>query len=118
MRKKNNTQWDDVDVAVESVLVPRYLYTSASVNVYVAGNCILQTGGVMRFSGKNMAEFAHNGTDHQVVLDWTSGRSSVGYTLMIDGDKILEGSVFPRNALMGMTPVFIFAVAMLVIQYL
>jgi hypothetical protein len=92
----NLISWENSAVEVKAELVPRYLYTTASIDVYVDGSCILRTGGVWRFWGTQGADFMHGGKSHLAELSWGSAKS-LWYALKIDGQCILKGDLIPRN---------------------
>ena len=53
--------WEGSAVEVRARVVPRYLWTTTSIDVFVDGRCILKTGGQMKAVGSSFAEFHHGG---------------------------------------------------------
>lgn len=102
MNKATLVRWDGSDLDIEAEYVPRYLYTTASINIY--NRCILRTGGVWRFRGTKSAEFTHNGKTGHAELSWRSGRSEFWCKLTIDDQAVLTGVVTPRNFLALLIP--------------
>jgi hypothetical protein len=70
-------RWRGSEVEVKARLVPRYFWTTASIDVYLDAQCILRTGGVMKLTGSSRAEFDQDGSRHSVELSWeTAGSAS------------------------------------------
>ena len=102
---KNATAWNNREVHVIGLVVPRYFWTTVSVDVYFDGSRIIRTGGVFRLSGVQTAEFEYQGQSHLMELSWQSGKSTIQFELNIDGHSILKSSVFPQNWPMLFVPV-------------
>jgi hypothetical protein len=98
------TCWHGSTVEVTARLVPRYLWTTASIDVFLDGRCILRTGGQMRMVGSGSAEFDHDGALHTVELSWDRARSrgltghGFPYQLRIDGAKVAVSEVAVDNS--------------------
>ncbi|HKW28985.1 MAG TPA: hypothetical protein VJT54_06600 [Verrucomicrobiae bacterium] len=92
-------QWQGSPVEVKARLVPRYLWNTASVDVFVGGQRILRTGGQFKFTGSYSATFTHAGSTHQAELSWgLCGLSfSFPYRLRIDGAPVADSRVRIRN---------------------
>ena len=91
-------RWHDCAVEVKARLVPRYLWTTASIDVFLNGRCIVQTGGQMRITGSSSAEFDHDGTTHVVELAWGKAwGSQFPYVLTIDNAKVALSDVPVEN---------------------
>jgi len=58
--------WNHTTVAVTARVVPRYAWTSASIDVAVGDETILKTGGVLKVVGKHVETFGFHGTTHTV----------------------------------------------------
>src|SRR5438034_342849 len=57
-------QWNGSRLAVTAKLVPRYLWQTASIDVFLDEQCILRTGGQFKFVGSHASEFVYRGTTH------------------------------------------------------
>ena len=117
INKGNSVHWEGCDLAVKAEYVPRYLYTTASINVHVNANCILRTGGVWRLWGKQGADFVHNEKKHHAELSWRSGRSEFEYELTIDGQRVLKSVVTPRNFLMPLIPIALLLAVLILFEH-
>lgn len=93
------TRWKDFDVEVTADLVPRYFWTTASINVYLNDQCVLRTGGVLRTKGTQTTSFRHENKNHALKLNWKSALlgMSFPYQLSIDGTPVVTAKVRPRN---------------------
>jgi hypothetical protein len=92
------TIWQDSDFKVTAVVVPRYFWTTASIDVFLADECLLRTGGVFRLTGTNRTDFVYNGEPHFLVLSWQVGRGiDLLYQLSIDGKEIADSKIRLRN---------------------
>jgi hypothetical protein len=101
-------RWHGCAVEVTARLVPRYLWTTASIDVFLGGRCILRTGGQMKIWGSHSAEFHHDGEPHTAELSWDIERHRrFPYVLLIDGAKIAVSEVPVRNVAMLVIPVLI-----------
>jgi hypothetical protein len=103
-QSERSTTWQGSDVRVRARLVPRFLWTTASIEVFLDQECILRTGGQMKFTGAHSAEFVHSGAKHTAELSWgSSGFSfSFPYQLRIDGAAIQASRVRIRNWPIGL----------------
>ena len=94
----SSAEWKGQSVVVSSALIPRRLWQTASIDVFVNGECVLRTGGVPKITGSHSAQFRHSGETHEIVLNW--GRASLRsfpVQLSIDGEKIIESQVRTIN---------------------
>jgi len=92
------TTWQDSVVRVQARLIPRYLWTTPSFDVFLDDECILRTGGQMKITGTCSAEFVRKGGAHRADLAW--GRTAVRsfpYRLHIDGVPISQSRVEIQN---------------------
>jgi hypothetical protein len=98
------TRWHGSTVEVTARLVPRYLWSTASIDVFLDGRCILRTGGQMRAVGSSSAEFDHDGEAHTVEVSWGRAqprgftRHCFPYDLTIDGAKVAASEVPVENS--------------------
>jgi hypothetical protein len=113
------TRWHGSSVGVTARLVPRYLWTTSSIDVFLDGRCILRTGGQMKIVGSSSAEFRHDGVVHTVELSWDrvqqqgSIRCCFPYQLRIDGAKLAASEVAVENAGLLVIPMLVLASAFL-----
>ncbi len=104
------TRWHGSRVEVTARLVPRYLWTTASIDVYLDGLCILRTGGQMKIIGSSSAEFHHDGSAHPVDLCWgVAFHNRFPYELRIDGAKVAVSEVAVENAWLVVVPLLALA---------
>jgi hypothetical protein len=60
--------WNGHEILVRSRLIPRYFWTTASIDIYLDQTCILKTGGVLKILGDCSAEFTADNATHIVTL--------------------------------------------------
>jgi hypothetical protein len=95
--------WEGSAVDVRARVVPRCLWTTASIDVYLGGRCILKTGGQMKAVGSSTAEFYHGGAVHTAELSWGQARMrhplslTFPYQLCFDGAKVAVSEVSVEN---------------------
>jgi hypothetical protein len=104
-------EWNGIPIKVEVRLIPRLLWTTASIDVYIGGECILPSGGQLKATGSCRGTFVQSGETHQVELSWGVGvLGSFPFILRIDGVTISESRVRVENWLYGlMLPLFVLA---------
>jgi hypothetical protein len=101
-------RWRGSTVEVKARLVPRYFWTTASIDVYLDGQCILQTGGQQKVTGSSWADFDHGGSKHSVELSWEAVRGfEFPYVLRINDAKVALAGVPVENAWLLVIPVLI-----------
>ncbi|HVU09064.1 MAG TPA: hypothetical protein VHG89_11020 [Verrucomicrobiae bacterium] len=112
-------KWQENPIDVQARLVPKFLWTTASIDVFLNGQCILRTGGQMKFAGSCSNAFNHSGVEHKVQLSWGfGGLRSFPYKLQIDGNLISNSRVRVRNWLFGLAIWFgIFIVTFAVLSW-
>jgi hypothetical protein len=109
-------KWQDTPIDVQARLIPRFLWTTASIDVFLAGQCILRTGGQMKAIGSHSATFTHSGSTHTAELSWGYGLlRSFPYKLRIDGNPVSEARVYVQNWPLGLIIAFLLAAAFLAI---
>jgi len=99
------TLWRDKPVRVEAHQVPRYFWTTVSIDVFLDDRCILRTGGQVKNIGWGSAAFSEGGSLHQVEVSW--GRSRMfrfPYQLRIDGVALQTSHVRVENWYMILIP--------------
>lgn len=96
-------KWQGNTVEVQARLVPRFLWNTASIDVFLEGQRILRTGGQLKFTGSRIATFSHSGSIHTAELNWGfSGFSfSLPYRLQIDGVPVAASRVRIQNWPLG-----------------
>jgi hypothetical protein len=104
----NATLWQGSAIEVHAEVVPRYLWTTASINVYVDHECVISTGGVLRLSGTRQFALRCGDQNHLLELSWGSPARGIAFPfrLSVDGEKLLDSSVWPRNWPMCFAPYF------------
>lgn len=104
--------WRGKKVAVRANLVPRFLFSSASIDVYLDGKCVFRTGGKIQSIGSHSAVVRIGGSEHQVEVTWQRSRKfCFPYQLKIDGELVADSQVPVENQhLMIITAFFMFAV--------
>jgi|SRR3974390_9977 hypothetical protein len=92
-------KWQGRRVEVQARLVPRYLWNTASIDVFLDGQPILKTGGGFKFTGSSSASFTHEGSSHKADLSWGfCGLSfSIPYQLRINNAPVAAARVPIRN---------------------
>ena len=104
--------WQGSKVDVQARLIPRFLWSTASIDVLLDGECILRTGGQVKAIGSQSAIFCHSGSEHTVELSWGVGFLwSFPYQLRIDGAPISIARVHVRNWPLGLCVAFLVAAA-------
>ena len=112
--------WEGSAVEVRARVVPRYFWTTCSIDVFLDGRRILKTGGQMKAVGSSIAEFHHDGAAHKAELSWGHARMehasglTFPYRLFFDGGKIAVSDVRVENPASAFIPLLIiFAAAVL-----
>jgi hypothetical protein len=96
-------QWQSNAIDVQARLVPRFLWTTASIDVLLNGQCILKTGGQMKLTGSYSTTFSHSEATHKAELSWgVGGLFSFPYKLRIDDNLISDSRVRVRNWPLGL----------------
>jgi len=96
-------QWQGSTVNVQARLISRFFWTTASIDVFVDGKCILRTGGQKKCTGSCSASFTHSGSTHTAGLSWGYGiLRSFPYKLQIDGVPISQARVHVQNWPLGL----------------
>ncbi len=109
--------WRGKTVKVRAHLVPRFLFSSASIDVYLNGECVFRTGGKINPTGSHSAAVRIGGSGHQIEVAWGRSRNfCFPYQLRIDGELVTESEVQVENQPLMIIPAFfmfavIFAVA-------
>lgn len=90
--------WMGKQVKVRARSVPRYLWTTSSIDVYLDNDCILRTGGQLKLTGGYSTTFTDDKGPHQVDLRWGLSRWwRFPYELRIDGVLVEQSLVQVEN---------------------
>lgn len=90
--------WSREVIDVRGRLIPKVLWTTASIDVYLGDHCILATGGQLKLTGTVSKEFLHDGAHHTAKLHWGVFRlRSFPSKLFIDDVAIADSDVFLSN---------------------
>ena len=109
--------WNNKPLKVTANFIPRFFYTTASIDVHVDGRCVLKTDGPFQRTGTNIARFCEDGF-HTVKLEW--GKADwrfFPYRLWIDGQMVAESKVYIQNWPLLMVPYFLFTLAGIVVPH-
>lgn len=113
MALTNIGKWNENPVAVTARFMPRFLWTTASIDIFVGSQCVIRTGGQMKFTGQAIAQFEHGGTNHSVRIRWGWSKiRSFPIKVEIDEQQIAETNAVVTNWPMSLWPlitVFIWA---------
>jgi hypothetical protein len=100
--------WKGVAVLVTSRLISRYVWMSASIDVWVNANRVLRSGGALRFIGNHTEAFHLGDAIHEVKLTWGTGwLRSFPFKLEIDGTVVAESRVVTENWWLIFWPFFL-----------
>lgn len=113
-------RWEGGAVEVRARLVARHLWMTASIDVFLDGNCILRTGGSASFTGVRSSSFRHSGSLHMAELSWcVAGFLPVfPYRLAIDGVPVANSRVSVKNWPLAIIPALLIGTGILVISHL
>jgi hypothetical protein len=102
-RHEGTVRWHDSVVSVRARQVPRFLWTTASIDVYLDEQCILQTGGKLNPTGSYSAIFNHGGSAHTAEVHWgMAAWYSFPYELKINGFPVIASRVRADNWYLGL----------------
>jgi hypothetical protein len=108
-------RWHGSEVLVKARIVPRYGWTTASIDVFLDGKCILRTGGQPKVTGSSWAVFDHDGSRHFAELSWGMVRGlEFPYVLRIDDAKVALADVPVENPGLSVIPALIVMVLVLI----
>ena len=97
--------WQGKAVSVRAHYVPRFVWTTASIDVYLHDRCVLRTGGQFKLTGSHFTAFTDGGTEHRMELTWGgSGGFCFPYQLRIDGVLVADALVAIENRAMIFIP--------------
>jgi hypothetical protein len=67
-------KWLGETIEVTARAIPKYLWLTTSIDVFVAGRCIHRTGGKMKRVGSSYGKFEYNGRPHKIEVQWSKAR--------------------------------------------
>lgn len=106
--------WHGSLLDVQARLVSRFVWTTASIDVYLDGSPILQTGGAFKITGSCNSEFTRDGLSHTCELRWGAVRlARFPFTLSIDGKQIVNSTARIANWPMLLVPSLIISLFLL-----
>jgi hypothetical protein len=91
-------RWHGSKLEVRARPVPRYLWTTVSIDVLLDGEPVLCTGGQASLLGKCRSRFRREGKAHKAELSW--GKMANGafpFMLRIDEELVLASEVPVEN---------------------
>ncbi|HSY17388.1 MAG TPA: zinc ribbon domain-containing protein [Candidatus Acidoferrales bacterium] len=97
--------WRGKTIRVRAIYIPRFLWTTASIDVYLDGERVFRTGGQLKSTGAHSAVFRSGGSEFKMELKW--GRSAgfgFPYQLRIEGEPVDEALVRVENPGMMLIP--------------
>jgi hypothetical protein len=68
LEMSETVKWQGGTLDVQARLVPRYLWNTASIDVFLDGRPILRTGGQLKLTGSQTATFTYADTAHTAEL--------------------------------------------------
>lgn len=110
--------WEGGNIEVRARLVPKFLWTTGSIDVFLNGVRIVSSGGKFKISTTTRAEFNHHGSQHTVELQARSARvGTFPYKLLIDGVLIADSEVFIDNPRILLLPWILLILEFIVIVW-
>lgn len=97
--------WNNTTVEVTARIIPRYAWTTASIDVAIGGDTVLDTGGVLKIVGTHMGTFEFHGVKHSIEITWGEATlRSFPFRLFIDGFPLLASRVPIANWWLALWP--------------
>ena len=112
MNDAQATTWNGVPLRITCRLVPRWAFTTASIDVYLDDRPTLRTGGVFKIVGSQVEQFEFAGERHELSVSW--GKASPRHfpvTVSVDGIALANRKVPIENWYMGYWPWLLLAAA-------
>jgi hypothetical protein len=69
-----SNKWLGETIEMTARAIPKYLWLTVSIDVFVGGRCIHRTGGKMKVVGQSYGKFDHNGLPHNIKVQWGRAR--------------------------------------------
>jgi hypothetical protein len=118
MNMNEVNRWQDCPIGVRARLVPRFLWSTASIDVFLGEKCILRTGGQFKFKGSHSTTFILSGSSHTAELSWGYGSfGSFPYQLRIDDAPVCTSRVYIGNQMMGIVGAILFAALLVLVLH-
>jgi hypothetical protein len=112
MEQRRIGEWESEPILVGARLVPRYLWTTASIDVFVGSQRVLATGGRMKVAATCTAEFNAGGSIHRVALAWSAPQQgSFPIEVTIDGRLVANTFVHLRRWYLAAWPLVVLSAA-------
>ncbi len=95
MNKRSlTTAWNGRTIEATAYLVPRFAWFTASIDVRIDQQLLLQTGGVFKFRGDVPTTVEIQGVTHSLTISWGKAKPrSFPIILSIDGQEVISGDV-------------------------
>ena len=94
--------------------VPRFLWSTASIDVFLDGRCVLRTGGQLKAIGSHSATFNDGGSEHRMELKWGLSREfHFPCQLSIDGVLVKSSRIRVENHQMILIPALLIVALMM-----
>jgi len=108
--------WRGKKVEVRAASVPRYLWSSASIDVYLDGERVFRTGGKIHPIGSHTEKVRIGGSEYKMEVSWGLSRNfRFPYQLKIDDELVASSEVTVENQNMIAIPAFIFFAVLVLI---
>src|SRR5215469_5138188 len=117
-QQEGTITWGGCFVSVRGRVVPKYLFATTSMDVYLDEQCILQTGGKLSPASSCTATFDRGGVNHTVTLSWgVAVAFAFPYQLYIDGALVKSSKVRADNWYLALIPALLIGTVMGVLGY-
>ncbi|MFY9288544.1 MAG: hypothetical protein WAO98_08590 [Alphaproteobacteria bacterium] len=110
--------WNNNTLKVTAAFIPKFLWSTASIDVSINGRRVLATGGPLKRTGVCLANFCEDRNIHKIRLEW--GKADwrwFPYRLFIDDAVVAESKVYITNWPLLAVPYTAFVVATTVLQH-
>jgi hypothetical protein len=112
------TTWQGKAVSVRARYIPRFLWTTASIDVFLDERCVFRSGGQLKSTGSHSASFDDGGSEHRMELTWGRSREfRFPYQLRIDGVLVGESQVRVENQILVLIPALIIVALMALVVF-
>jgi hypothetical protein len=94
----NRGEWSGSLLEVRARAIPRFLWTTVSIDVLLDCEPVLRTGGQLKSAGTASAQVLYRGKYREFELSWSNVQSGgFPYVLRIDGERALSSTVAVEN---------------------
>jgi hypothetical protein len=102
--------WNGLPLQLSARLVPRYAWQTASIRLAIGDDIVVETGGVLKFTGAAVQTFEQEGAVHEVRIEWGRGTLvSFPCKVAIDRAEVLSTRLAIANWGVGLWPWIPFA---------